>query len=210
MSRAQTARDRNDRHTGAPCGRGHRTGELPVPALLIDAALAGHHEIRARDAFGESDRAQNELSAGDKTRVEEREEARAEAAGRSGAGDVADRPSDEGFNDVRVPRERGVELADDLGCRAFLRAVHRGRALCTEKRIANVARDLDRGTDQARVGLAIDAAESRERGTALGELVAVAIEESVAEGARHPRAAVVRGGAAGADPAPMRAAPRRR
>src|SRR2546430_2723496 len=210
MSRAQTARDRNDRHAGAPCGRGHRTGELPVPALLIDASLAGHHQIRARDALGESDRAKHELRTGDKTRVEEREEARAEAPGRSRAGHVADRPTDEGFYDVRVPRECGIELADDLGCRALLRAIHRGRALWTEERIANVARDLDRGTDQARVGLAIDAAELRERGTALGEIVAVAIEESVAEGARHPRASVVRGAAADADHDPMSAARGRR
>jgi hypothetical protein len=203
VSLTQTACDCNDWHPGAPRGCGHSAGELPVAALPIDASLSGDDEVGARDSFGESDRTKDELRPGYKSCIEEREEARPESAGGSRSGHVADRPPDERLDDVGVSRERGIELADDLRRRAFLRPVHRGGAFWAEERIPNIARHFDRGTNEARVGLAIDPAEARERCAAFWKLVAVTIEKSVTEGARHPRAAVVRRASADADHDPM-------
>src|SRR5437773_9711381 len=125
-------------------------------------------------------------------RLEEREQSRPETAGRAGAGDVSNRSADERLDHIRVARERGIELTHDLRCGSLLRSVDRGSALRSKQRIANVARNLDRRTDQARIGLAIDTTEPRERRAALGEVIAASIEKAVAEGARHAGAAVGR------------------
>src|SRR5258706_10945998 len=99
--------------------------------------------------------------------------------------------ADRALHDVGVARQRRIELAHHVRRRALLRAEHRARALRPEQRIAYVARDVDRRTDEPRIGLAVDAREACERRAALGEVAPVAIEEAIAEGARHPCPAVL-------------------
>src|SRR5205823_13348809 len=120
-------------------------------------------EDGAGDTYGESDRATNERGTRDRRRLAEREQSRPETAGRAGAGDVSNRSADERLDHIRVARERGIELTHDLGCGSLLRSVDRGSALRSKQRIANVARDLDRRTDQARIGLAVATTEPGER-----------------------------------------------
>src|SRR5207253_1821298 len=66
----------------------------------------------------------------------------------------------------------------------------------------------DRWTDQPRVCLTVDPRKTRERGTALRQIGAVAIEEPITERAGHARTAVVRRASADADDESMRAAHR--
>src|SRR2546426_10197563 len=210
MSLTEAARDCHDRNARASSGCGHRTGELSVAALSIDATLSGDDEVCANEAFVEPDGSEHQVGSGDETCIEEREETRAKAARRTSAGHVADRPADECLYDIGVPRERGVELADDLGPRALLRPVNRGRTFGAKKRIANGAGHVDRRTDQARIGLAVDATQTYESRAALGKLVAVTIEKAVPKGARHSSATVVGRAAADSDHDPMRATRGRR
>src|SRR5437868_2200613 len=137
-------------------------------------------------------------------RVEERDEPRADAAGRTRAGHVAHAPTDELLDHVRVTRERAVELAHHRWRGALLRTEHRARALGTEKRVAHVAGDVDRGTHETRIGLPVDTRELRERGTAFGKLATRTVEEVIAERARHARTAVVRRASADPDHDAMR------
>src|SRR5205814_837998 len=82
-------------------------------------------------------------------------------------------------------------------------------ALGSEQRIPNVAGDLDRGTDETRIRLAIDAAEPHERRTAFGKVIAASIEEAVPKCSCHTGAPIVRGASADPDDDAVSAARRR-
>src|SRR5207248_11354019 len=111
---------------------------------------------------------------------------------RARPGHVPDRTADKALDHVGVARKRAVELGDDLGRRALLRTVDRGRSFGAEERIAYVAGDLDRRPHQPRVGLPVDTREARERGAALRKLVPFGVKKAVADRASHTRAPVVR------------------
>src|SRR5437867_4018706 len=205
MPFAETASDGDDWHAARPRRERHRLRQFAVQALPVDAALAGDDERRAAELSLEADRVEHELRAGDEARVEEREQSRAETTGRARARHVTDIAADEALDDVGVARQRRVELTHDLRRRALLRAEDGARAFGSEQRIGHVTRGIDRGTHETGVGLPIDAPQTSERGAAFGQVVPVSIEEPIAEGARHTRAAIVRRAAADADDDAMRA-----
>ena len=202
----ERSRDRRDRHVRTMSRVDHRAGQLAEPALPIDPPFAGDHEIRADDPLRETHRAEHELGPRHEPRVKERQQSRAETAGRASAGHVPDRTADESLDDIGVSAERGVELMDDFWARAFLRAIDRRCALRPEQRVTHVARHIDAHADEPRIGLAIDAREMGERGASLGKVAAFAVEEPIAEGARHSGAAVIGRAAADSDNEPVRAA----
>src|SRR5207302_10242186 len=143
----------------------------------VAEAFSGDDEVGTDASLGESARAQTEPRSGEKTRVQKCDKPRSESTRRSRAGHIADGPADEFFDHVGVPGERVIELADDLGCRTLLGSVDRGGTFGAEKRITHVARYIDRRTDEAWIGLTIDAGESRQRGATLGKVDAVAIQK---------------------------------
>ena len=153
---------------GPPARGGRdRTRELAETRLPIDATLAGDDQAGAFQVLREVDGTQHEVRARHEAGVEEREESRTKPTRRARPGHVPDRTADKALDHVGVARERAVELGDDLGRRALLRTVDRGRSFGAEEWIANVAGDLDRRSHQPRVGLPVDTREARERGAAL-------------------------------------------
>lgn len=208
VSRRRAADDHRDPYARGGRGARHGLRQLSVRALRVGAALTGDDEVGTAHARGELRCIEHELGPRAQSRIEEREQSRSQATGRARTRNVADIATDEGLDHVGVPRERGIELGDHLRRRALLGPVDRGRALGSEQRIAHVTGDLDRRPDQPWIGLPFEMMQARERRAALGEVLAVAIEEPIAERAGHPRAAVVRRAAADADHEPVRPARR--
>src|SRR6266508_502775 len=185
-------RDRDDGDAAAFRSEGHGMGELAVDALAVDATLAGDDEVRSDQPLDETARVEDQRRSGDQPRIKKCDEPSTEATGRTGTRHASHIATNECFDHVRVPRERGLELALDLRRRAFLRSVDRGRALGAEQRIPHVTRDVDRRSNEPWIGLTFDARQTHERASALEQLATVRVEESVAERARHAGAAVVR------------------
>ena len=167
MARPDASGDAGHGNPRAACSGRDRTGELAETRLPIDATLAGDDQAGAFQVLREVDGTQHEVRARHEAGVEEREESRTKPTRRARPGHVPDRTADKALDHVGVARERAVELGDDLGRRALLRAVDRGRSFGAEERVAHVAGDLDRRSHQPRVGLPVDTREARERGAAL-------------------------------------------
>src|SRR5439155_20221099 len=110
MPFAETASNGDDGHAARPRRERHRLRQFAVRALPVDAALAGDDERRADELSLEADRVEHELRAGHQARVEEREQSRAETAGRARTGHVTHIATDEALDDVGVAHERRVEL----------------------------------------------------------------------------------------------------
>src|SRR5205823_3351739 len=97
--------------------------------------LTGDDERRTVETLVECERVEHELRARHQTGIEERDQARAEAARRARAPHVANVAADESLDDVGIARECRVELTHDLRRCALLRSEHGACALGTEERV---------------------------------------------------------------------------
>ena len=181
--------------TGTRGGRDTRGG-LAVQRLLVERPLAGDHEIGPLQGRREAEHLEQHLDARAErcAQCHQGPEADASRGAGTGGGDRLGgaRPG-RLLQDLCEVCEGGVQDGDVLLARALLRPVDGRRALLPGQRIVDVARQHDaRRLDPRIEARQVGGDEFAQRGAALGDLLAVGVQQPGAERREHPRAAVGR------------------
>ena len=161
------AADGETRDAGCLGTAGDAESRLAEPGLGVDPALAGDDEVGAGQAGVEVGRLHDEIHARPQREpgeaVLDREQPEPDPAGRAGTRHVPDgrRRARCRFEEVREASEAAVEEGDQVGGRALLGAVDRGRSGPSEQRVRHVAGD--RHPDVRQVPVEIVQVDSGER-----------------------------------------------
>ena len=144
-ARRDAAADDDARRAGGPGSPSHAERGLAVRRLLVDAALAGDHEIGRRERVVEPrllhDQVHARMELERRKPVREAQQPEPHAARRAGARRLALTAAGCHLERVREPGEPRVEDPDLLRVGALLRPVRRGGAERSEQRVGDVARD---------------------------------------------------------------------